>query len=405
MTSYVKPEADWPQVFPPEEFASRREKVAQALEAAGLDALLVTSPPDIHYLTGYDMIWFHLRSLTSCLLIADSRETIFFDHDGHATIVHTTPQIERIEWIARNSVEEASATIASALVKSGLKDKSVAVQRWSYAPHADVLDQLSEDLRAAGMTVRDASRLIEDVRLIKSPLEVACMRRAAAIADDAMSAARDMIAPDVMETALQGAIMQSMMQAGGGDPSIRCMIGSGVRSGTHHSPAQHRTIRDGELIFIDFCSSLHRYHVNLNRTFALGDVDPRWFELLERAAVIIDKIVDTIEPGDDWSKIQDVADKVAGDERLQENAWYIGGYSLGISMPPDWVGEHRVRPRGDIEDRKLEPGLVFNFEAQFDVWQGWTGGTGAAYIETFLMTEDGLEVLSRLPRTLVTVGS
>ena len=53
--------------------------------------------------------------------------------------------------------------------------------------------------------------------------------------------------------------------------------------------------------------------------------------------------------------------------------------------------------------RPLLPGMVFNLENQFDVWEDWPGGTGCAYIEILLMTEKGLEMLSKLPRTLVQV--
>ncbi len=67
------------------------------------------------------------------------------------------------------------------------------------------------------------------------------------------------------------------------------------------------------------------------------------------------------------------------------------------------MGEHWVTPRYGREDRPLVPGMVFNLEGQFDCREGWAGGTGAAFIESFVVTEDGLEVLSRLPRTLVRV--
>ena len=69
-------------------------------------------------------------------------------------------------------------------------------------------------------------------------------------------------------------------------------------------------------------------------------------------------------------------------------------------MPPDWVGTHFVEPHEGIADRPLVPGMVFNLENQFDVWAGWPGGTGAAYIESFVMTDGGLEILSKLPRNL-----
>jgi Xaa-Pro aminopeptidase len=72
-------------------------------------------------------------------------------------------------------------------------------------------------------------------------------------------------------------------------------------------------------------------------------------------------------------------------------------------MPPDWVGSYFVEPREDVPDQLLQPGMVFNYENQFDVWEDWPGGSGAAYIETLLVTDRGLELLSRLPRHLVTV--
>ena len=47
--------------------------------------------------------------------------------------------------------------------------------------------------------------------------------------------------------------------------------------------------------------------------------------------------------------------------------------------------------------------MFFNLENQFDVWEDWPGGSGAAYVETLMVTENGLEVMSKHPRTLVVV--
>ncbi len=94
----------------------------------------------------------------------------------------------------------------------------------------------------------------------------------------------------------------------------------------------------------------------------------------------------------------------AGDAAgLRGYAWYIGGYALGIAVPPDWVDMHRIQPTAEVLERSLEAGMVFNFENQSDVCEDWPGESGAAYIETLIMTESGLEVLSKLPRGLVAV--
>ena len=258
---------------------------------------------------------------------------------------------------------------------------------------------MSED----GAKVVDESLLIEWIRLVKSPAEIAVMRRAAAIADHAMVAARDAIAPGVMETEIEAAIMQSTMKDGGGYPGIRSMIGTGPRAGTHHSPATQRKIKKGDLVFVDFCSSLHRYHVNLNRTFSLGAADRRWIDLMRASAGCIDAITAAVKPGDPWSKVAEIGDRYLEEKDLKKYLWWAGGYALGIAVPPDWVGSFFAEPREDVPDQPLQPGMVFNYENQFDVWEDWPGGSGAAYIETLLVTDRGLMVLSALPRGLVVV--
>ena len=223
------------------------------------------------------------------------------------------------------------------------------------------------------------------------------------IADRAMRAAREAIAPGVMETEIEAAIMHSTMTQGGGYPGIRTMIGSGPRAGTHHSPPSHRKIKQGDLVFVDFCSSLHRYHVNLNRTFSLGEPDPRWRELMRSSAGCIEAIIAGVRPGDPWSKVAKLGDRYLEEKDLKRYTWWAGGYALGIAVPPDWVGSFFAEPREDVPDQPLQPGMVFNYENQFDVWENWPGGSGAAYIETLLVTEAGLEILSALPRDLVAV--
>ena len=197
--------------------------------------------------------------------------------------------------------------------------------------------------------------------------------------------------------------MQQLMSAGGGYPGIRTMIGSGPRSGTHHAPPSRRKIKRGDLVFIDFCGCYERYHVNINRTFSLSEPDPRWVDLMDKAAGCIDTVCAEAKLGQPMSTVERIAQRYTDEVGLREYVWWVGGYSLGIALPPDWCGSHWLEPRGGLPDRVLEPGIVFNLENQFDVWEDWPGGSGCAYIESLLVTEAGLEVLSKLPRQLVVV--
>jgi Xaa-Pro aminopeptidase len=403
MQEYLRKQIDWPQPFSDQEYAGRLERVRKALQDAKLDAIYVTTPANLTWLTGYDMIWYHTRCLTGLLIRADSDHTVWFDGVGHTTIVSLTPAIKDVVWCHSENVQELiRKTVDEIGVR--LSDKvRVALEPWGYSPHADIMKAVKDGLESKGKRISDASMLIERLRLVKSPSEIAVVRQAAAMADDAMKAAGKVLAPGIMETEIEAAIMSSMMRNGGGYPGIRSMIGSGPRAGTHHSAATHRKVKKGDLVFVDFCSSLHRYHVNLNRTFTLGKPDIRWSDLMKTSAGCVDRILAAVKPGDPWSKVATVGEDYLVKHDIHKYIWWQGGYALGISVPPDWVGSFFADPLEGIGDQPLQPGMVFNYENQFDVWENWPGGSGAAYIETLLVTEKGLEVLSKLPRDLIEV--
>ena len=402
MQEYLREQVDWPQAFPAEEYGQRLAKVRSALKTAGLDAIYVTHPANVTYLTGYDMIWNHLRSLTGVLVSADSDATVFFDVRSHTTIVYTTPEIREIVWLDDSSDLDLKV-IARELDARGFGKASIGIEKWGYSPHASVVDALEREIQALGARVVDATVLIEDIRLVKSPLEVLHVRKAAAIADEAMAAARDAIRPGITETELEGVIMATMMTAGGGDPGIRTMVASGPRSGTHHSPPTRRQVNPGDLVHIDFCGCYDRYHVNLNRTFSLGEPDSRWTKLIDAAAGCIDAIVAEISTGDPLCKADKIGNAYIDAVGLRKYVWWVGGYSLGIAQPPDWCGRYWMDHEEGTE-RDFEPGIVVNFENQFDVWENWPGGSGASYVDSMLMTDAGLEVLSTLPRNIIVVG-
>lgn len=403
MNEHLREQVDWPQAFPSEEYEARVDKVRESLADDGIDAIYVTIPADITYLTGYEIVWNHLRSLIGVLVSVGSERPLFFDGQGHRNTVSAVPEIRDAVWLPGPSVEGNVQAITDTLADRGLaREKRIALQPWSYSPHASVIEQLADSLRTAGAEIADGSMLVEQIRLVKSPREVEIVCKAAQMADRAMTAVMSVIRPGVMETEIEAAAMHSLMREGGGYPGIRSMIGSGPRSGVHHIAPTQRKLKQGDLMFVDFSAVYFRYHVNINRTFSLGEPDPRWADIMDKSAASVDAVVGAVKPGDPLSKVQRVADEYIDRAGLREHVWFIGGYSTGISAPPDWCGNHWLTPREGVGDRILEPGMLFNYENQFDV-DGWPGGTGARYIESFLVMEDRLEVLSRLPRNIIVV--
>jgi Xaa-Pro aminopeptidase len=401
----TRDQVDWEQPFPHQEYLQRQNRVRSAIESQGYSGILISNPADLNYLFGYDQIWFSHDNLCLCFLSTEQTEPVFFDNDGHKLLISIYPEISDVVYFNRGKIADHIKQIAAEVKHRGWANGTIAMQPRCYGPHPDYLRAIGIVWQDAGVKIADGSDLIEDVRLIKSKREIAVVSEAADIATAAMVLARDSISVGMRETELEGIIVGEMMRRGGGYPGIRSMIGGGPRAGAHHEPPSHRKFRQGDVIHIDFCACLHRYHVNICRSFALGDVDPRWVDLFDRNAPMMDVIIAEIRPGDSMGKIQDVAAEFANEHDLTRYEWLIGGYTLGIAMPPDWVGRHRPRPREDIPPPQLEPGLVMNFENQYDAFEeNWLSAPGAGLIDTLLVGESALEIITPLSRKLVQVG-
>src|SRR5437899_8975844 len=104
MQDYLRKQIDWPQPFSGQEYADRLARVRNALQNAKLDAIYVTTPANLTWLTGYDMIWYHTRCLTGLLIRADSDHAVWFDGVGHTTIVSLTPTIKDVVWCRSENV-------------------------------------------------------------------------------------------------------------------------------------------------------------------------------------------------------------------------------------------------------------------------------------------------------------
>ena len=136
MQQYLRDQIDWPQAFPATEYAERRSRVRKALSAKGINAIYVTIPANLTYLTGYDMIWYHMRNLTGLLTRVDSDKTVWFDGIGHTTIVSTTPEIQDVVYFQREPSAALIRQLAKEIAARGLAKARLALEPWGYSPMA-----------------------------------------------------------------------------------------------------------------------------------------------------------------------------------------------------------------------------------------------------------------------------
>jgi Xaa-Pro aminopeptidase len=380
------------------EYRDRARRVRAEMARREVDVLFVMSPPNICYLTGFESVWYPPRAPLGVVLAQDDERLVFLDYERHETLVRRTALFDDAV-IYR--YETALDSIVDAFGKRGWTEGSIGIEWWTQSPGAPLVAETARRLGEAGARILDGDWIVDRVRAIKSPVELECVRRAAEIVDDAFSELLAELRPGQTELQVAARLDAAMAERGGESAAIRTMVSAGpdVWCRTHSAPSR-RSLGAGDVVYVDTCGVVNRYHADLCRTLALGRDHPEARAILEQTARSVEEVQRTVRPGDPLDVAQRVAEDYVYSRFPPEHVWWVGGYALGIALPPSWVG-HTYLSNDAFETFTWEPGYVTNYEnVLFDRERGFT----ASYMETLVMTEAGIETLSRHPRELVVVG-
>ena len=384
--------------FPEAEYRDRVRRVREELERRGVDVLFAMSPANLCYLTGFESVWYPPRAPLGVVVTRADDRLVFLDYQRHETLVRKTALYDDAVFYR---YEDALETIAAAFRDRGWCEGSVGIEWWTQTPGAPLVRELADRLRALGAQVVAGDWVVDGVRAVKSAAELECVRRAAQIVDAAFADLLETVRPG--QTELQvAARLDSVMAAEGGEPAaIRTMVSSGPDVWCRtHSPPTRRVLEAGDVLYVDACGVFNRYHADLCRTVAIGRDHPEARSILEQTARSVEEVQRVVRPGDPLDVAQRVAEEFVFSRFPREQVWWVGGYALGIAVPPSWVG-HTYLSNDAFEAFTWEPGYVTNYEnILFDRERGFT----ASYMETLLMTESGIETLSRHPRELAVAG-
>src|SRR5262249_26068903 len=169
---------------------------------------------------------------------------------------------------SRLVAEDPAGLIAEVAREHGLREGRLAVEQESYALPAALGLRLSRALGPA--RVEDATELLGDLRLVKSPAELAYLRQAASCAAIGLDAVRTALRPGTTEIALAGRVEAAMRAAGGDYAAIPTELTSGPRTPGGHGTPRERVIEPGDLVHLEFAGVARRYHAVAIQTLAAG---------------------------------------------------------------------------------------------------------------------------------------
>lgn len=392
--------------FPASEYRDRLTRVRRLMDDAGIDLVFAMAPESICYLSGFAGHWYQAQSgkafpPTSGLAVhRDRDQTIHFETPSEAILTHIGTHSPDIRIFPVGSRRDGLPFILQELKAAGwLKPGArVGLELYNYRPNPMVARRYEEGFKAAGLEVLDATHIIQQARHIKSPAEMACLEKAAELAEIGMAAAEKVIAPGITELEVFGVLVAAMAKAGGEFSGIIPPVISGFRSNALHPLATRRKIQKGERVNIDLCGVFNRYHVNMARGFWVGEPPEDALDIHNRSIGVFPAVIEPmLKPNLDVVQFCQALKDYYVDQGIWDEAYWSGGYEFGLAFTPDWVGSFIYDLTISKPGERFLPMTAVNHECNFFA----PNKTGlSATIDTFLFGEKDARIVTTRPREI-----
>jgi Xaa-Pro dipeptidase len=377
--------------FTGEELADRRQRAAAALARRGLDGLLCFRQESMFWLTGYDTFGY---VYFQCLYLgADGRLMLLTRAPDRLQARHTSVIDDVRIWVDRHGASPAEQ-LRDVLDGLGLKGKRLGVEWEAYGLTGNNARAL--DAAMSGFaTLDDASRLVSELRLVKSPAELAYVRRAAALADAAWDEAVALAGPGAYEGDILAAMHGAIFRGGGDYPGNNFIVGSGRDALLCRYFSGRRRLDASDQLTLEFAGTYRWYHSCLMRTLFVGAPSAEHRRLFEVARDALAASEAALRPGRTMGDVFDAHARVIDDAGMKPFRLNACGYSLGTTYQPNWMDWPMFYTGNPVV---LAPGMVFFLHMiLFDA----EGGRAMTLGRTSLVTAAGAEPLSKAALDLV----
>ncbi|MCF6278119.1 MAG: Xaa-Pro peptidase family protein [Anaerolineales bacterium] len=356
------------------------------MKKSGLDALALNPGPSLVYLSG---LHFPLM---------ERPVVAFFAADGRVALV--LPELEQLKLdglpfdVAAFPYGENPATWTEVFKRAigflGLAGKSIGVEPLRLR----IFEYRYLQAAALNATFPDATETIAALRMRKDAMEISNMRRAVEIAQAALEATLPIVKIGVSEKEIAAELVVQLLKHGSDAPfPFQPIVSGGPNSANPHALPSERKLQAGDLLVIDWGAAFNGYVSDITRTFAIGEPDAEYRKIhaIVQQANAAGRAV--ARPGLPASVVDIAARKVIEDAGYGKYFTHRTGHGIGME------GHEAPYMRSDNQ-RVLEEGMAFTVEPGIYL----PGRNGVRVEDDMLITQDGAESLSTLPREIRTLG-
>jgi Xaa-Pro dipeptidase len=377
--------------FSREEFSERQQKCCSRMRELGLFGLLIFRQESMYYLTGYDTSGYSM--FQGMYLGADGRLALL-TRSADRLQSRMTSVIEDIRiWVDRADATPGD-DLRNMIADFGVKGQRIGVEYHAYGLTAQRGKMVDAALAGFCETV-DASDLVRLLRLVKSPAEIAYLRRSGELADEALQISRERTVPGATIGAIYGDMVRAIM-AGDGDPSAsRWPMGAGEEALMVRYHTGHGIVGPQDQVVFEIAGSYRHYHTALMYMILTGEVDPRQLHMFEATDRALEACRQKLRPGRTVGEVFDAHAHSLTGSGFGNSYLNACGYTMGATYPPTWMDEPMIYAGNP---QIIAPNMVFFLHM---VLLDGSTGLNMSLGETVLVTEQGCERLSHAPQDLI----
>jgi Xaa-Pro aminopeptidase len=350
---------------------SRTDRLVSQIEERGLDCLLVTHMLNVRYLTGF--------TGTNAACVVTPEERLFLTDFRYVEQAAEQVQGYESHEIGRDMLAGLAERLRG---RAGFEDNHMSV-----ATHARLGEKVAD-----GVELVTAAELIEDLRAVKDPSEVAAMRTAAGIADEAYESLREAGLAGRTEREVAISLARFMEDRGADGPSFPAIVAAGPHGALPHARPRDVEIPRDTLVVIDMGALVDGYCSDCTRTLATGPLEDSVLEVYELVREAQETALAAVRAGASCSAVDAVARELI--EAAGHGERFGHGLGHGVGLEVHEAPRLAKTAAGELQSGNavtVEPGVYL------------PGEVGVRIEDLVIVTEGEPDVLTGFPKDLVTI--
>ena len=352
----------------------RLDKLRARLEQESVDALLISTPENRRYLSGFTgSAGYLIVSPTDAVLATDFR---YVEQAGRQS---PDFRVHRIRG--------AQGWLQEILQEQHIKRVGFESQNLTFAQHQGIVKSIEENAADAGISLIATSGLVEELRAFKDLDEMAVLTRAIEIADQAFQQVSPTIREGDTEKDVAWRIEKAVRELGAEAISFDTIVAAGPNAALPHHQPSDTPIKAGEPVIIDMGARYQGYCSDLSRTLCLGQPDDTFRKVYDTVLGAQLTAIAIVQKGMTGQDADGLARTVIEEAGYGENFGHSLGHGVGLAV-------HENPGVGPSSTGVLEEGMAFTIEPGIYI-SGW----GGVRIEDVVVLENGkARVISKAPK-------